>query len=67
MGANCLKNYRGNTVIYIGEDAGGCTGNDEFHGILDREFKLINTQEIPQWYGIHDVMFVYRRLRAHGR
>lgn len=29
-----LELYEGETVIYVGEGAGGCTGNDGFHALL---------------------------------
>jgi len=62
MGAQCLKNYRGNTVIYVGESAGGCTGDGELHSILHKEFAPVRAQKIPQWYGIHDEMIIYQRV-----
>lgn len=58
---NALRLYRGNTVIYIGEDAGGCTGTREFHDLLARDWHLSKQVEIPQWPGVYDMLYVYRR------
>ena len=63
MAAECLKNFRGKYVIYVGESEGGCTGDDEFHSILDNDYTLVREQPIPQWYGIHDVMLIYRKIQ----
>jgi len=61
MAFQALLGYTGKTVIFVGEDRGGCTANDEFFDKLDHEFDLVETVNIPQWYGIHDCMYVYRR------
>jgi SAM-dependent methyltransferase len=58
--AVALDRYRGQTVIYIGEH-GGCTGDDVFHEALDAKWALEARYEIPQWEGLHDAVFVYRR------
>ena len=62
--ANLTKDQ---TLIYIGEGQGGCTGSDTFHEILHDEFdyleadsELVNTH-IVQFMGIHDKVYVYRR------
>lgn len=61
MAANCLKRYKGDTVIYIGEGSGGCTGDGEFHEILENEWCVIETIEILKWSGIHDHLWIYHR------
>jgi len=48
-------------LFYIGEGYGGCTADDSFHDLLDREFDLINKLNYPNWPGIHDRLFIYRR------
>lgn len=62
MASDCLENYTGDIVIYVGERGGGCTANDKFFAILDKDFELIKTIEIPQWWGIHDSLFIYKRI-----
>lgn len=59
--ANALKIYQGQTVIYIGESDGGCTGDNEFHDLLYTDFDEIEEVTIPQHYGLHDRLWVYRR------
>ena len=64
---NCLKNFKGKYFIYIGEGSGGCTGDDDFHGYLDKNFKLIDDYELPQWFGIHDRLCIFKRKKAPRR
>lgn len=59
--ATALKAYEGNTVLYVGEGTGGCTGNDEFHNVLDKGFPIQKVIEIPQHFGIHDNLFICRK------
>lgn len=61
MAFEYLKRYTGDTVIYIGEGYGGCAGDDAFHELLDLRYILIETISIPQWDGMHDKVFVYKR------
>ena len=55
-----LREYQGDTVIYIGEH-GGCTAEALFHQLLDERFAGVGTVAIPSWDGIHDQLYVYRR------
>ncbi len=64
MAARALARYRGARVIYIGESAKGCTGDDAFHAMLDKQWDLVARHEIPQWNGLHDDVRVYDRRRA---
>ena len=61
MAAEALKAYTGNTVIYIGEGWGGCTGDREFHRLLDEQFELKADVDIPRWDCIHDWLNIYTR------
>jgi hypothetical protein len=61
MAAEALATYAGNTVIYIGEGYGGCTGNDKFHQLLEEQWEAVDNYHIPQWIGIHDYVCIYRR------
>jgi hypothetical protein len=58
--SNFLNLVKNQIVIYIGEFR-GCTANDKFHDLLDEAFELVEEFPIPQWYGIHDRLFVYKR------
>jgi len=57
-----LQVYTGSCVVYIGESDGGCCANAAFFELLYREFEEIDDIQIPQFYGLHDRMNVYRRL-----
>jgi hypothetical protein len=61
MACNCLKAFRGSTVVMIGEGSGGCTGNDDSQVYLDKYFEEIDSIRIPQWSGIHDYVQIYKR------
>jgi len=61
---DALKAFRGERVIYIGESDGGCTGDDAFHETLARDWTLAEEITIPQWWGIHDALFLYSRKEA---
>lgn len=56
-----LRSYRGQTVIYIGESEGGCTGDDAFHRRLEENWEETEHVALPHWHGIHDSLTVYRR------
>lgn len=58
-----LKVYQdrgGEAFIYIGEGPGGCTANDEFFELLAGDWSLDTEVDIPQWFGIHDYLEIYR-------
>ena len=59
--AKTLTFYKGPKVIYVGEGSGGCTANDRFHNILEKDFKEMGNIGMPQFDGIHDTMTVYTR------
>lgn len=63
MASDCLKQFKGNTVIYVGEGGWGCTGDDEFHDLLEENFVEIEEDfvAIPRWEGVNDRFCVYRR------
>ena len=63
MAYDCVKTYKGRYLIYVGEGWGGCTGDDKFHELLKDKWNLLDRINIPQWDGIHDFMYVYRRKR----
>lgn len=61
MAADALNEFRGDRLVYIGEDAEGCAGDDRFHDMLAR-WRLVKSIAIPQWPGIHDEVVLYERL-----
>lgn len=50
----------GRTVVYVGEDPGGVTGDDRFHDLLAR-WREVARVELPQWEGVGDAMWVFER------
>ena len=61
MAADCLRAYRGRFVIYVGEGVGGCTGDDTFHEMLDKDWSVVTEHTLPQWPGIHDYLAIYAK------
>lgn len=61
MAADALAAYTGNRVIYIGEGDGGCTADDRFHKMLEVDWTEVEVTRPVQWWGIHDLIFVYER------
>lgn len=53
----------GNRLAYIGEHEGGCTANDEFFAYLDQYYEVERSYAIPQWPGVRDRLWVYKRVR----
>lgn len=59
--SNALQATKCEYVAYIGEGAGGCTGNLKFHTILDTEFEGLQSIDLPKFFGLHDNLTIYRR------
>jgi len=57
---NCLKKFKGDTLIYVGE-VRGCTADDKFQNKVDSEWEHFETVAIPSWQGLHDDMHVFKR------
>jgi hypothetical protein len=63
MAYNCLKLFRGNKVVFIGEYDGrdvSLNGDDKFFSLLKKEWN-VEKIIITNWYGIHDELFLYSR------
>lgn len=56
---------KGQTLIYIGEHEGGCTGDDAFFELLNKKTELNETitnalqQDSLCWNGVHDTWYVF--------
>ena len=61
MGFDCLKNFTGKYVIYIGEGRGGCNMSHKGWSLLRRDFDEIEHINIPNWVGFHDFIKVFKR------
>lgn len=58
---NALSKFKGDTFIYVGESAGGCTGDDDFFEYLENNFDLIECFKIPQYQSVNDRLFIYKK------
>lgn len=56
-----LRAYRGRTLVYVGEGAGGCTADDHFHDELAQWWKPVRELPMKRWFGMHDRAWVYQR------
>ena len=61
MAYDCLKAFKGNRLMYVGEGYYGCTGDDTFHEELSEKWNEVVCQEIPRWNGLRDALFIYER------
>jgi len=62
MAVATLRAYAGDLLIYAGEGAGGCTGDDEFHGLLAADWTEIgDSPGHVTFSGIHCHLTAYRR------
>ena len=59
--ADSVKIFTGKYIVCIGEGHGGCTANDEFFDILEKDWIRENILDIKNWWGIHDRMRFYAR------
>lgn len=48
-------------ILYVGEPAGGCTGDTQFFEGLSETYGLVAKIEIPSYVGINDNLFHYIR------
>jgi hypothetical protein len=62
MTADCLAHYRGNTVVYVGEDEYGATADDAFFRRLEAEWRQTQEISIPTWLFIEDYLGIYQRV-----
>lgn len=61
MALKCLKAYKGDVFLYIGEPEGGATANPAFHKLLEKKFHCEHVVGLPQWQGVWDRLSVWRR------
>jgi hypothetical protein len=57
-----LSAFPGDTLFYIGEGDGGCTGDDAFFRLLYEEWEEVEyCPDHISWSGIRDYLTLYRR------
>jgi len=60
MAVDCLRKFKGNVLIYTGEDYGGCTADDAFFEELNN-WEKVHCFDPKQWNGIYDYINIYVR------
>lgn len=60
MAFDTLREYTGQTVVYIGEWMMGCA-DARFFALLRADFDAVDGAELPQWYMRDDRLLVFRR------
>ena len=66
MSEETLREYRGDRLVYIGEQqaaAEAVTGSESFHHRLQQDWHLSAKITVPRWPGVYDAVFLYRRKR----
>ena len=67
MGAEVVRAYQGDTIIYLGEREGGCCGSDTMFQLLDEGWEgVARCSQHVQWSGIHDHLMTYKRKGPDG-
>lgn len=61
IGTEMIYMYKGDYIVMIGEEEGGCCANMTFFNELDNNWNLVQEFAIPQFWGIHDGVFIYER------
>lgn len=57
-----LVTYKGDTLIHVGEDAGGCTADDKFFATLHKEWDEKDYSPLHvTYYGIHCRLSIWKR------
>lgn len=60
--AHALASYQGDLLVYVGEESGGCCGDDAFFELLDARWTEIEASPHHRtWWGINCRMVTYRR------
>merc|ERR1712060_332038 len=58
MACKCLENYRGSTLVYVGEGRGGVNGDDLFFDMLRDEWKLQRTEVVDTLPDCYERVYV---------
>lgn len=67
MGVTALRAFTGDSLVFIGEGSGGCTGDDDLFAVLDEQWNLrAECETHVSWDAIHDGLSYWTRRRAIG-
>jgi hypothetical protein len=56
-----LKVFKGNQMIYVGENSRGCTADKQFHTLVATEWVLTGEVPIVRWIGVRDKCLLFVR------
>lgn len=62
MATDALKQYKGKTVLYVGEEY-GVTASPSFFEFIEEHFVEEEVIELPVWPGLRDKLFVFTRKK----
>lgn len=64
---DALQRFQGNKFVYIGQERGGCTAEDEFFDLLEKEWNLTDMSHLHlNWKQYPDYMFFCTRKLAQA-
>ena len=61
MAHDCLKAFKGGTLLFVGESNYGCTGGEDFWDLIHGQWSLEDDINLPQHPGLHDTLKVFVR------
>ena len=61
LGLSCLKTYKGDVLIYVGEGEGGVNGTKDFFEVLKRDWVVEEVMDVPNFPKCYEKAFVVRR------
>lgn len=61
MAFKCLENYRGDTLVFIGEPRGGVNGDGQFFDALGRDWVLEETLPVDALADCHERLWILHR------
>jgi hypothetical protein len=56
-----IRDYKGKTLIYVGDDGHSSSGTPEFYKEMSAQFNLVQVVNIPRWPGIYDRLEIRQR------
>jgi hypothetical protein len=63
MAYEALRAFKGAKLIYIGE-SDGCNATDAFFKLVEKKWVEVKVINIPQWFGLHDHLFLYKKIKT---
>lgn len=59
----CMKEYRGDALVYVGEGRGGANASDAFFDILDTEWDVVEIADLDPFPQCFERLYVLRRRK----